>query len=523
MPKKSSNGNPLTTNILQLMNQLKEKGMLADLKKDLTERYKAAPGNKKMFRVFNQMLEKNDSALEPSQSDEDLAKEVGLDTNSFNDKKQDFYDRILDYVVRKTAEKEKWENKALKLVDEVDALWDLGLRTHAEARFLKLQKLCAENVTDEESKWRYTYLLSKIRYYAYSFKGLNHLGKREKYEGLLSKEQFALISDIESASQHIDANARRYAEPEKWKQESIEFKVFQVLALLAKQKRNYREARAFTRNELEKFAQAKMQALFSFNSKGDRFFEFYDNYSPTQVQGIVTAFYYYLKIEEYHLALLDNDTHSAEYILSELYTILNETSEKSQHYLTGLLLYLQLDLQQAQFALMLKGWQPKEQRLSFAKSFLATSQEVVNMEARMEINSLWIQFFSMPEKPDLTAYKLAVKTLEGKLKVKALASIKLELNLLQLLIFLEGIAEEGKDEYIKLATKYAKESDRGTALLDGFLKGIRKIRFTDYTHLKNELPKLADALEKLRNPKMHIDNIIMCWLNKYPVVRKSKP
>lgn len=521
MPKKSSNGNPLTTNILELMYQLKEKDMLTGLEADLKKKYKAAPGNEKMFRAFNQLITEDASALEPSQSDEELAMLVGLDITRFNDKKQDFYDRILDYIVRKTAEKEKWENKGLKLVHEVDALWDLGLRTHAKARFLKLQKLCDENVTDEESKWRYTYLLSKIRYYAYSFKWFNYLGKANKYEDLLNKEQFGLIHDLEEASVRLDSKATRYAEPEKWKKESVEFKVFQVLALLAKQKRNYSEAKEFTTNYLEKFADAKMKAMFSSNSRGERTFDWYDDNSPNQASEINFAFYYYIKMEEYHLALLQNHTTEAEHVLQELYSILNQTSEKSRHYLTGLLLYLQLDLQQAQFALMLKGYQPNEQISNFNTHFLTTNQEVANMEARMEINRLLIQFFSTPEKPKMESLEKEIKMFDATISPKAMSSVKLELNLLRLLIFLEGITEEGKDEYIRLVSKYAKESSRETALLGSFLKGIRKIKFTDYTHLKSELPKLADALEKLRNPKTHIDNIIICWLNKYPVVRRS--
>ncbi len=523
MAKKSRNGNTLTTNILELMRQLKEKDMLADLEADLKKKYKKAHGNVKMFLVFHQLIKEDVSALEPSKSDEEIAEFVGLDITRFNDKKQDFYDRILDYVIRKTEQNENWEKRALKIVEEVDALWDLGLRKHAEARFLKLEKLCSENIIGRESEFRYTYLLSKIRYYAYSFKWFNYLGKANKYEALLNKEQCGLISDLENASANLDVNARRYAEPEKWKQESIEFKVFQVLALLAKKKRNYRDAREFLRNHLERFSEAKMNQSLGHLFNQNRFPDYYDNSAPQQATEINFAFYYYLKMEEYHLALLDNDTHSAEYILGELYTILNETSEKSPHYLTGLLLYLQLDLQQAQFALMLKGYQPNEQLSSFKNHFLATNQEVANMEARMEINNLFIQFFSMPEKPDLKAFATEVKNLEEKLKKKAMDSIKLELNLLQLLIFLEGIAEEGKDEYIRLVSKYARESSRETELLGSFLKAIRKIKFTDYMHLKNELPKLANDLDMLRNPKMHIDNIIMCWLNKYPVVQRSKP
>lgn len=520
MAKKSLNGNPLTTNILELMYKLKEKDMLTDLEADLRKKYKKSQGYQKMFHAFNQMVNEEISAFEPNRTEGDLANEVGLDVARFNDKKQDFYDRILDYVIRKTQQNENWEKRALKIVEEVDALWDLGLRKQAEVRFLKLEKLCNENIKDEESKWRYTYLLSKIRYYAECFRRFNYLNYRDKHDRILSKEQFALIQDLENASSYLRASSRRYAEPEKWQQESIEFKVFQVLALLAKQKHNYREARGFTQMYLERFSQAKLKQTIGQLLNQTRFPDFSDSRSPLQAPEIQFAFYYYLKIEEYHLALLDNNTLYAENILNELHTILNETSEKSRHYLTGLLLYLQLDLQQAQFALMLKGYQPNEQISNFNTHFLTTNQEVANMEARMQMNRLLIQFFSTPEKPKIESLEKEVKMFEAIISPKAMSSVKLELNLLRLLIFLEGITEEGKDEYIRLVSKYAKESGRETALLTGFLKGIRKIKFPDYTHLKNELPKLASDLEKLRNPKTHIDNIIMYWLNKYPVVLK---
>jgi hypothetical protein len=92
MTKIARNGKPISENIFELLSKLNEKpGFEESFEKDL-ERYSRNDGYKATFHLFMKYVA-TETALP---SDEDLGKQLKPLVSNFADKRQDFYDRIVD-------------------------------------------------------------------------------------------------------------------------------------------------------------------------------------------------------------------------------------------------------------------------------------------------------------------------------------------------------------------------------------------------------------------------------------------
>jgi hypothetical protein len=508
MTKIAKNGSPISDNIYELLSKLYEKGLSEAFERDL-DRYSKNKGYKATYKLFMRYVESG----EPLPSDAALAEGLAPHVKNFADKKQDFYNRILDYVGRELIPKKDWFADALKVLNQVDGLWDLGLKDHAEARFMSIYKLYNTEV-DYESKYWHSYVLSKISCYARYFATVqSFIDKKKEHQKQANREEFSLIADLERAASLLDVNQPKYADPPKWKKDSAEFRLFEVLFSLAKQKSNYDEAGQFLRQMENYLAEQNGHTLLRDYHGGQRIFNFGGDADPQSTEEIELAFSYYLKMERYHLCILDGDTSEAERVLVELYSVLNKTSEKSRSSFAGLLLYLKLDLQQSQYALALSGKKPDLQVLDFDAHFLATQAEVSNLEVRMEVNRLIFQFLTTPERPDLKEFEKHIKLLDKKLK--GVHEIKLELELLKLLMCIENYMIDKADSFIRSVSSSANKSGRDSEFLMVFLHRVRKTDFTNRHTREKNIVDLIDDLEPKRNIKSHIDNLVMFWLGQF--------
>jgi hypothetical protein len=136
MTRIMKNGNSLSKNIHDLLLRLRTKNLLTDLKQDIDKSKKGKGAFKKMFEVYYEFVLENIPS-EKLPPDKKIGEMVGSVTDSFNDLKQDFYLRIIDFLARTVELKdEEWHKDCQKILKEVDALWELGFREHAEIRFL---------------------------------------------------------------------------------------------------------------------------------------------------------------------------------------------------------------------------------------------------------------------------------------------------------------------------------------------------------------------------------------------------
>ena len=443
MTKIARNKQSLSANILQLMYKLNDHGLLTSFQHDMG-RYERNEGNKAMFKLFNKLIKAN-TPIEEIPSDAYMANELKVVTN-FNDKKQDFYLRLVTFIGREMDKKDDVYKRILVMLKEVDGLWNLGLLNHAEVRLLDIYKIYPKEMTyDTKSGFRYGEF--KMFSYALHFKQMkNTLGKTKNHEDFLNRSEFQLIRDIEYAASCLNLNNGKRPMVTDWESATAEFRFLEVLGTIAKQRKQFKEAREYLQKMQSIHFNLLKHTYLNIISNGNRFPNNNDN-QPKPSQEIQFAFQYYLKMEEFHLLIANGNSDEAKRVLEDVHSMIRNLTENSNHYLVGLLLYLKLELQQSHYALALSERTMGTVEDEFENNFLATQQDLKNLPVRLEANQLIFQFLSSTQRPNPENFANAIKELSGKLKEKD--NIKLDISLLKLFINIESYRSNEKADIIR--------------------------------------------------------------------------
>jgi len=511
MAKTSANKNTRSQNILELINKLQEHGWLEKFGAELNER-KGGEVFKSMFKLFKGLSDR-EIPLGEIPDDDELCKLLGRKEEQFDTNRRDFYNRIIDFARTAIDTDEKWYLEALDILKEVDVLFALGARAQAEMRFIKIYKIFP---TDESfrNKREYNYVLSKMFYYGMTFFAAHSdLNMAAAHKEFFQKDQFHLIKELETIANNLDIRKPLHGEQEKWKINRAVFGYLNVLATLAKQKKEFAQARTILNKQEEMYADMKRNYVFR-HEGGKRAFNWYPDNEPQNADEIVTAFYYYIKMEEFRLSILDGDPFQAQNILQELYGKLNETFDKSRNNLAAIILFLRIELEQSQYALSLTRKELKDKALEFTDSFLATKNEIDLLPVRLELNRMTFELITSPERMVFEKVKADIKELEGQLRGKA-PEIKLHLSVLKLLACFESQQYEGMTEAIKSVKFALNESKRKSKFINQFLLKIAKVNYANHVGFAKEFTKILEEIEPDRDDKDHLDNLVAFWLRQF--------
>lgn len=511
MAKKSANKNTRSQNILELINKLQEHGLLEKFEAELNER-KGGLVFKSMFNLFKELSFK-EIPLDEIPDDAELCKRVGKKEETFDTTRRDFYNRIIDFASNAISTEAAWYLEAIKVLKEVDVLFALGARAQAEMRFIKIYKIYP---VDEDFNYKpeYNYVLSKIFYYGMTFFAWHSdLNMEATHKEFFQKDKFQLIKELEMIANRLDIRKSLYGQQEKWKINHAVFGYLNVLATLAKQRKEFAQAKSILNKQEEMYADMAQDFHFR-HEGGKRVFNFYGDNEPQNADEFVTAFYYYIKMEEFRLAILDGDPFQAQNILQELYRKLNETFDKSRNTLAAIILFLRIELEQSQYALSLTRKQLKDKALEFTSSFLATKSEIDLLPTRLELNKMTFDLITSPERMVFEKVKADIKELESRLRGNA-PEIKLHLSILKLLACFESQQYEGMKEAIKSVKFAMNDSKRKSKFLNQFLLKIAKVNYANYVGLAKEFTKLLEEIETDRDDKNHLDNLVAFWLRQF--------
>jgi len=509
------NGNTLSRNILDLMIKLGKKHLLTALREDLNKSARGKGAFKKMFEVFYDLvLEKRPVERV---DDEEIMNAVGELTDSFDDLKQDFYLRIIDFVTRTVEIKEDdWYKKCLKILKDVDALWQLGFSEHAELRFLQIHQVFKKDIDGQDRKREHNYVLSKIYYYAQLFHFYGAHSKQDQaHKEFIGREDMQLIDDLEKWPVFYHSDRRTDPNTKQWNLEQASMRFYFVLFTMSKQRKDSQEALTFLREVMGNY-NSKMFRLSYNRSEGSKMLNSFltlDNKEvPTELNYAIN---FYLKAEEFFLHLNHNDEWSANVALNQLYADMNKALKYSRTPMVGLIYYLQTHLEKMRYSFIRNFKEFEKLADDLSENVLFTKKEIESLPARMELNQLVYDYVTGSGEVDYDTLVADTDAIEK--RTRGIASINYELELLKLFARIDnskpGMDIDQRVDAINYeAKRLNKKHDK---FMDHFLSEVQDIEHTNRQKQRAGMAELHKELSKISEARNPLHNLILFWMGQF--------